>query len=218
MLAFLNANKTKITGALLTTLAFVQTNSALGTLLSPTTYAWTMFFVGLFVTFLGFLNTPTPPSGPVSGQGGFARPLMLAFLLAVSVPLTLILSGCTVNPVKEAETFEQKSYALYGVYVIAQGKAAALFQDPAVPEKTKLILKLANDRSYPVATTLVDAAEEVGEIRTVLNRCSEDPIPDPTCVPTNEQRLANAINNLSAIYFKAQPVLLGLVSTVKGAK
>jgi hypothetical protein len=136
MLAFLNANKTKLTGAILAVLAFVQTNSALGTLLSPTAYAWTMFFVGLFVTFLGFLNTPTPPA-TTNKESGFTRPLMLAFLLAISVPTTLLLPGCVNSPVQQAETPEQKAYALYGTYVIFQEKAAELVQDSSTSESVK---------------------------------------------------------------------------------
>lgn len=142
----------------------------------------------------------------------------VVWLSGVATAAILTLQGCTANPVAQAETVEQKAYALYGVYVISQGKAAALFQDPAVPEKVKAALKIANDKSYPVSVSLVDATQEVGEIRAILNQCAEAPVPDDTCVPTNQVRLQNAINNLSAIYFRAQPVLLNLVATVKGAK
>lgn len=57
MFKFLNDNKTKIAGAVITTLAYVQTNPALAELMSAQAYAWTMFGAGLLVTFLGFLNT-----------------------------------------------------------------------------------------------------------------------------------------------------------------
>ena len=216
MLAFLNANKTKITGALLTTLAFVQTNSALGSLLSPTTYAWTMFFVGLFVTFLGFLNNPAPADGSVSKPGGFARISFMIFLGAIIMAISL--SSCTSNPVKEAESFEQKSFALYGTYVIFQSKAAELAQESTTPANVRDALKAADSVAYPVAEALVDAAIEVGAIRAVLNACPTLPEPDPTCVPTNELRLTNAVTNLSSIYFSAQPKLLALVAAVKEAK
>lgn len=142
----------------------------------------------------------------------------VVWLAGVATAVLFTLQGCAANPVAEAETVEQKAYALYGVYVIAQGKAAALFKDPAVPEKVKAALKMANDTSYPVSVSLVDATQEVGEIRAILNRCPESPVPDDACVPTNQVRLQNAINNLSAIYFRAQPVLLNMVVTVKGAK
>ncbi len=208
MLAFLNANKTKITGALLSVLAFIQTNSALGTLLSPTAYAWTMFFVGLFVTFLGFLNNPTPPvAGPVSRQGGFARPLMLAFLLAVAAPVVLMLPGCKNTPVQQAETIEQKAYALYGTYVIFQEKASELVQDSTTPENVKQALRDADKVAYPLAESLVDASLEVEAIRQQI-----------ATGLTTEAKLTLAISNLSTIYFSAAPKLLAVVAAVKGAK
>jgi hypothetical protein len=207
MLAFLNANKTKLTGAILSVLAFIQTNSALGTLLSPTAYAWTMFFVGLFVTFLGFLNTPTPPSSPVNKAGGFARPLMLAFLLVVSVPVILILPGCKNAPVQQAETVEQKAYALYGTYVIFQEKAAELVQNSATPENVKQALRDADRVAYPLAESLVEASLEVEAIREQI-----------ASGLTTEERLTIAISNLSTIYFSAAPKLLAVVAAVKGAK
>lgn len=209
MLAFLNANKTKITGGLLTTLAFVQTNAALGTLLSPTAYAWTMFFVGLFVTFLGFLNNPTPMSiAPINKEGGFTRPLMLVFLLAIALPVALLLPGCGITaPVKQAETVEQKAYALYGTYVIFQVKAAELVQDPATPENVKQDLRDADKAAYPLAESLVDASLEVEAIRQQI-----------AIGLTTEARLTIAISNLSTIYFSAAPKLLAVVAAVKGEK
>lgn len=146
MLAFLNANKTKLTGAILSMLAFIQTNTALNGLLTPTQYAWTMFFVGLFVTFLGFLNNPSPPDAPVSKNGGFVRPLMLAFLLAIAVPVTFLLPGCGTNsPIQQAESLEQKALATYGSYVIVKEQAAKLYADPVTPDSVKAALKAAND-------------------------------------------------------------------------
>jgi hypothetical protein len=206
MLAFLNANKTKLTGALLTTLAFIQTNAALGSLLSPKAYAWTMFFVGLFVTFLGFLNTPTPPTTP-SKEGGFTRPLMLAFLLAIAVPTTFLLPGCANSPVKQAETVEQKAYALYGTYVIFQEKAAELVRDSTTPENVKQSLRDADRIAYPVAESLVDAVIEVEAIRQQVSTGM-----------TSEEKLTIAISNLSTIYFSAAPKLLAVVAAVKGVK
>ncbi len=142
--------------------------------------------------------------------------LVLVAVLAVPV----LLAGCPTNPVKQAETFEQKSYALYGTYVIFQGKAAELVQDAATPERVKQGLRDADKVAYPVAESLVDAATAVDDIRAIIDMCEalEAPEVNPACTPTNEQRLANAINNLSTIYFRAQPIILNLVATVKGTK
>lgn len=143
------------------------------------------------------------------------REQICTFLVLVAM---VVLTACTANPVSEANTFEQKSYALYGVYVIAQGQAAALTKEASVPENVKQGLRDADKVSYPVAEGLVGAAIEVTTIRDIIDACPTLPEPDPQCVPTNELRLANAVLNLSTIYFKAQPVLLNLVETVKGAR
>lgn len=135
-----------------------------------------------------------------------------------SMAAVVMLAACTANPIAKAETFEQKAFALYGTYVIFQGKAAELVKDATVPDNVKQALRDADKVSYPVAEGLVDAAVEVGSIRDRLNACPTLAEPDPACVPTNEQRLANALTNLSSIYFSAQPILLNLVAAVKGAK
>lgn len=136
------------------------------------------------------------------------------------VCLAVLIAACGLNPVKQAETFEQKSFALYGTYVIFQGKAAELVQDTATPERVKQGLRDADKVAYPVAESLVDAATTVGDIRDIIDMCKELEAPEanPACTPSNEQRLANAVNNLSTIYFRAQPIILNLVATVKGTK
>lgn len=138
--------------------------------------------------------------------------------MLVATVAMVIFAACTANPVKQAETFEQKAFALYGTYVIFQGKAAELVQDSSVSDRVKQGLRDADKVAYPVAESLVDAATTVGDIRDIIDMCKalEAPEANPACTPTNEQRLTNAITNLSTIYFKAQPVILNLVATVKG--
>lgn len=132
------------------------------------------------------------------------------------VVVLAVLTGCVANPVKEAETLEQRAYALYGTYVIFQEKAAVLVQDATVPERIKQTLRDADKVAYPAAESLVDAVATVSDIRDIINMCGALAVPEanPACTPTNERRLANAITNLGAIYFKAQPVVLNLVATV----
>lgn len=143
---------------------------------------------------------------------------MKAFRMILATVAMVIFAACKTTPISQAETFEQKAFALYGTYVIFQGKAAELVVDPTVPEQVKTALRDADKVSYPVAEQLVDAATEIGDIRAILEQCSTAQEPDPSCVPTNEQRLENAVVNLSSIYFSAQPILLDLVAAVKGAK
>lgn len=148
------------------------------------------------------------------------RSVKMVRWLAATAAMTIFLVGCPTNPIRQAESFEQKAFALYGTYVIFQGKAAELVQDAATPERVKQGLRDADKVAYPVAESLVDAATTVGDIRDIIGMCKtlEAPEANPACATSNEQRLANAINNLSTIYFRAQPIILNLVATVKGTK
>lgn len=63
---------------------------------------------------------PTPPvtltqaaADAQSAQGGFARPLMLALLLAIAVPATLVLSGCASLGMPAPQTFNERLAAGY---------------------------------------------------------------------------------------------------------
>lgn len=58
MWTLINANKTKLIGALIAVLSFVQANPALKDLMSEQAYSWLMFGIGCVVVFFGFLNNP----------------------------------------------------------------------------------------------------------------------------------------------------------------
>lgn len=142
------------------------------------------------------------------------KSLLMGFVL-------LALGACATNPVSEGDTFEQKSFALYGTYVIFQGKAADLKQDSATPAKVKEALSAADRVAYPIAESLVDGALVVQDIRETLEACKAAPPlpePDPKCKNTSEQQLAVALTSLSSIYFKAKPAIMNVVAAVKGAK
>lgn len=119
----------------------------------------------------------------------------------------IAMAACTAAPIQQAETPEQKAYALYGTYVIFQEKAAELVQDSTTPDNVKQALREADRVAYPVAESLVDAVLEVEAIRQQV-----------ASGMTSEERLTIAISNLSTIYFSAAPKLLAVVSAVKGAK
>lgn len=209
---WLNSHKTKLTGAILVTLSYIQTNPALKDLMSAKAYAWTIFFVGMFVIFLGFLNgSQANVVGGSGKQDGFARISFLAILALAAFAFF----GCAQNPLVQAQTLPQKAWALYGEYTIFQGKAAELVVDSATPYEVRQALSKADAVAYPLAEELANDAAVVEDLQGLLNACQAGPEP---CKPDDRQRLENAVANLSAIYFRAQPVLLQLVAVVKGAK
>lgn len=134
--------------------------------------------------------------------------LKVAVLANIACILTLMaVAACAPMPVQQAETPEQKAYALYGTYVIFQERAAELVQDTATPENVKQALREADRVAYPVAESLVDAVLEVEAIRQQV-----------AAGMTSEEKLTIAISNLSTIYFSAAPKLLAVAAAVKGAK
>lgn len=213
-LNWLNGHKTKLTGAVLVTLSYIQTNPALKDLMTEKTYAWTMFFVGMFVIFLGFLNGNSGANPPnQSKQDGFVRLGMLALLLSLLAAASSLV-GCAQNPVTQAQTLPQKAWALYGEYTIFQGKAAELKVDSATPDSVKQALSQADSVAYPLAEELASDAALVEDLQQLLNACQAGPEP---CKPDDRAKLENAVANLSTIYFRARPALLQLVAVVKGA-
>lgn len=134
-------------------------------------------------------------------------------LMTTMAAVIIGLTACTVSPVQDAQTLNQKAFASYGTYVVYQGKAADLVKDPVVPENIKQGLRAADKVAYPAAEAMVDAALEVDHIQRVINDCGT-----PECKATAEQQLTNAITHLSELYFSAQPKVLALATVVKGAK
>lgn len=68
--------------------------------------------------------------------------------------VALALTACGVNPFADAETIQQKGYASYGTFVILEEQAAAIVQDPSVPEDVKQKLKDADKEAKPIADDL----------------------------------------------------------------
>jgi hypothetical protein len=76
--------------------------------------------------------------------------------------LLLILTACAHNPVRTAQTPEQKGDALYGIYVIAKEQGAALLQDATIPDDAKRPLAEAMVKSAKPAGNLQDAVAAFG--------------------------------------------------------
>jgi len=203
ILAYLWERRTTALGYVVTALGIMATSD----LFTARQIKWFLLINGILLAILGHYNNRQVPSVPQPRQGGFASSFMLALLLALAAPAVLTLSGCGSTPVQQAETPEQKAYALYGTYVIFQEKAAELVQDPAIPENVKQALRDSDRIAYPVAESLVEAVIEVEAIRQQVKAGMN-----------SEERLTLAILNLSTIYFSAAPKLLAVVSAVKETK
>lgn len=73
---------------------------------------------------------------------------------AALVAVLLFAVGCTLNPVKRAETTEQKADALYGSFVVMQGQVVEYLRDPTTPQAAKDFLADADLIAKPIADDL----------------------------------------------------------------
>jgi hypothetical protein len=128
--------------------------------------------------------------------------LRLQFLVLVA----LALQACgTANAIKQAETVEQKAYAAYGTFVIAQEQAAKAVSSGDLPNNVVIAIGRAEERAKPVADATVDATLEVESIRAEVEASGE-----------GETRLISAINNLNAYVSRLLPLIANLKSAAGG--
>lgn len=130
----------------------------------------------------------------------------------LSLPAALLaiccLAACAfVSPLQTAQTVEQKAYALYAEYTIAQGVAVTLVRDASVPAGVKEQIRKAEAVAFPIAEQLATTAQTVTEIREQF-----------VVGITPQEKLESAVANLSNIYFAARPQLLSLINQVNAAK
>jgi len=132
----------------------------------------------------------------------FAAVLLGVALLALFIATAI---GCaTVSPMAPAQTAEQRAFALYGTFVVAEETAADLVQLPGLGAAQKAAIKDADAKAKPVADALMDAAREVFKIRGELEAGA-----------TTNDKLAVAVANLERWVGEATPKVQALVDSVR---
>lgn len=130
----------------------------------------------------------------------------LACLALAALAAALGLEGCAGNPLKEAQTVQQKAYAIYGTFVIIEEQGAHLVQDPAVPQGVKSAIRSADAAASPLFDTGLDLALQIESIRQ-----------DVAAGKTTEDKLLIASANLDRWITEAVPKLAALAAAVRGA-
>jgi hypothetical protein len=120
-------------------------------------------------------------------------------------PLLLILSACTVNPFRTAETVEQKADALYGEYVIAKDQGAALLGEPTIPDTRKRTVATLMVRTKAPADSLNDALNQYSAIKAEV-----------AAGKTSADKLLIAQQNMDRWLAEATPLINDLVNAVGG--
>jgi hypothetical protein len=122
--------------------------------------------------------------------------------------LLIGLQGCaSSNPLAQAETVEQKAYAAYGSFVIAEEQAAKLVSSGQLNNSQIIAIGRADERAKAVVDDLIAAVLEFEEIQEEFRKFG-----------TGEQRYINAMNSLNNWTERLVPLINNLLSAVRGAE
>jgi hypothetical protein len=207
--AFWVGHGTKILGSITGTISlFVATALSIEGLIPADDMKYWLFanaFLGALIVKRGFTNGPGSSGSP---QGGFARPAMLALLLALAIPAAIVLPGCAAtNPFEAAQSPPQAALAAFGSYAIVKDQAAKIYVDSATPEEVKAALKKANDATTKPMNSLYDAYMAYLDVKDLLDAGK-----------TTEEKLQIATANLLNWYLTAKPLLDDLQTEIDKVK
>lgn len=118
----------------------------------------------------------------------------------------LALGACAnLNPFSAANSLEQKSYALYGSFVVFEEVGAKLILSPEVPNSVKRAIQQADAAAKPVVDELKNTADAYISIKLEVEAGSG-----------SKEQLAVVANSLSRWYSEAQPKVRCLIKAVEG--
>lgn len=118
--------------------------------------------------------------------------------------LLLSLSACaSINPFSPAKSLEQKSYALYGSFVIFEEQGAKLMSAPEVPNGAKRCIQRLDAVAKPAVDKLKIAADSLITVKRALDAGTGD-----------KAKVEIAVKNLSTWYYDATPKVKALISAV----
>lgn len=127
----------------------------------------------------------------------------LSLLVAVGA-----MQGCTsANPIKAAETNEQRAYAIYGTFVIFSEKAADLAENPSLPRNVRLSLVEAEEDASPIVDGMLEVFAEYQVIEAEFKAGM-----------TTEERFLTVANNLNSWVNRVAPLVNRLVARVEEAR
>lgn len=146
----------------------------------------------------------------------------------VTIAIIALVGACMGNPIRTAQTVDQRSYATYGEYVIVKEQAAEFICGPAIPgnvcpgnpavnDRAREAVRAAQRTTSPIATSLFAAAQQFTAIYAEVTACnaSEDPAvkATQTCM-TAQQRLQVVNDNLLRWLNQLLPALAQLKTSI----
>ena len=122
--------------------------------------------------------------------------------------LLIGLEGCAAsNPLAQADTVEQKAYAAYGSFVIAEEQAAKLVSSGQLTNSQTIAIGRADERAKAVVDDLLVAVLEFEEIKAEFEEFG-----------SGEQRYINAMNSLNNWTERLVPLINNLLASTRGAE
>jgi hypothetical protein len=108
-------------------------------------------------------------TAPANAQAGFVRPLMLAVLLSIALPLVVSMSGCTTPGLTQASSFSQKAAYTLGMHTaVLDSTTQALELGDITSEDATRVLKVADEARRGIDAALL--ASSVGDVSTAEGR------------------------------------------------
>lgn len=122
--------------------------------------------------------------------------------------LLIGLQGCAAsNPLAQAETVEQKAYAAYGSFVIAEEQAAKLVSSGQLNNSQTIAIGRADERAKAVVDDLLAAVLEFEAIKAEFEEFG-----------TGESRYVASMNSLNNWTERVIPLINNLLAAVRGAE
>lgn len=125
-----------------------------------------------------------------------------------SLLAAVALVGCAGSPIKVAQTTEQKAYALYGTFVIAEEQAAKLTAPTStLPASAKQAIIAASVKAQPAVDTLLKGLGQYEAARADFEASKID-----------KPAFQVVVDKLGGWVLQAQELVGGLTTSLKGAR
>lgn len=123
---------------------------------------------------------------------------------SVVCALAVLVSCTTTNPIAVATDIEQRAFAMYGSFVIAEEQGAKLATDSRVPLSVRVAIKRADNAAKPAADALLQVLKTYEEVAQSFKIGA-----------TTHSTLNTAADNLDAQIKVSQQNVAALVNAMK---
>ena len=118
----------------------------------------------------------------------------------------LVVQACgAANPLAKAETVEQRGYAVYGTFMIAEEQAAKLVTSGELSDRAIIAIGDVDKAAKPAAEALVTVALEYAAVKRAYEAGE-----------TTEDSLSRATLALDRAISNMAPLIADLVAAIKG--